>query len=247
MGADWTASGAPDPAVDYLEGELLLDEPDSALLRAFAGRHQLTVNTLFQGAWALQLSHRSGVDDVVFGSVVSGRPADFPAVESTVGLFLNTLPVRVRVVPEAALLPWLGALQAQQAEARRFELSPLVDVQRWSGVPGGQALFESVLIFQNIPIDLSLAERNLRLLDARSRERNNYPVTVVVVPDSQLLLRMVYDSRRFRAATVTRMLEKLHRMLMEMVAHPESSLAAFSPIPAPERRELIDSFNQSLD
>ena len=245
-GASWEA---PDPEENYRERELRLDEDDTARLRAFAGESQLTLNTLVQGAWALHLSQRNGAEDVVFGSVVSGRPADLPGVESTVGLFLNTVPVRVRVTLEAPLLPWLAALQARQAEARRYEFSALVDVQKWSGLPGGQVLFDSVVIFQNIPLDPSLSdpERNLRVLGVSSTERNNYPLTLVVVPDEGLVLRMVYDRRRFRDAVVTRTLEKLHRLLVGMVAHPGGSLASFSPSTAVQRQQLVNGFNQALE
>jgi non-ribosomal peptide synthetase component F len=240
---------APGKEADYGARELRLAPAEIARLRAFARESQLTLNTLVQGAWALHLSQSEGTEDVIFGSVVSGRPVDLPDVESTVGLFLNTLPVRVRVVSERPLLSWLAGLQEQQAEARRYEFSALVDIQKWSGLSGRRALFDTVVIFQNIPLDPSLSDpkRNLRVLGISSKERNNYPLTLVVTPDAGLVLRMVYDRRHFQEIAVARMLEKIHRLLLEMASRPEGSLASLSPSSAVERQQLVNGFNQALE
>ena len=90
--------------------------PVTAALKALGRQHRLTLNTIVQGAWALLLGRYSGESDVVFGAAVSGRPAALPGVESTIGLFLNTLPLRVRLASEKSLLAWLEELQAQQVE-----------------------------------------------------------------------------------------------------------------------------------
>ncbi len=138
-------------AADYDEQRQHLSEALTDALQTLARQHHLSLNSLVQGAWAVLLSRYSGEADVIFGVVVSGRPAALAGVESMVGLFMNTLPVRVRVSPEASLIPWLQALQAQQVEARHYEYSPLVQVQRWSDVPPGLALFDTLLVFQNYP------------------------------------------------------------------------------------------------
>src|SRR6185295_5695742 len=98
-----------------------LSVAESSRLRLAAQRHGLTVNTVVQGAWALLLSRYSGERDVVFGSTVSGRPAELAGVESMVGLFINTVPTRVRVEPGRAVRSWLADLQAAQAQSRRFD------------------------------------------------------------------------------------------------------------------------------
>src|SRR6185436_11435234 len=97
----------------------------TAGLQALAQQHQLTLNTLVQGAWALLLSRYSGEADVVFGVTVSGRPATLAGVETMVGLFINTLPARVKIPTTQSILDWLQALQAQQLEARQYDYSPL--------------------------------------------------------------------------------------------------------------------------
>ena len=124
----------------------------TAALRLLARRRGVTVSTLLQGAWGLLLASYSGEDDVVFGATVSGRPAELAGMEEMVGLFINTLPVRVRLGPEARLGEWLGGCRPAQAEARRYDFAPLPEVQKWSEVPAGQPLFESIVVFENHPV-----------------------------------------------------------------------------------------------
>jgi amino acid adenylation domain-containing protein len=233
----------------HREDHLWLDEAETAALWAAGARHEITVNTLIQGAWALLISRRSGTGDVVFGSVVSGRPPDLSGVESIIGLFLNTLPVRVRVTPGADLAVWLKALQQQQAEARRYEFTPLVDIQRWSGIARGQVLFESVVIFQNIPINVPLSQPGGRLKVAASRsiERNNYALTLVAEPGPRLRLKLVYDSRRFSSAMGARLLRQVQKLLAEMAGNERCALGSLSAGSETERTQLISSFNQDLE
>src|SRR5205085_4004820 len=126
-----------------------LSEAASAALQSLARQHRLTLNTLIQGAWALLLSRYSGEEEVLFGATVSGRPATLEGVESMVGLFINSLPVRVKVFPHEPLLSWLERLQEEMVELREYEYSSLVQIQGWSEVPRGTPLFESIVVVQN--------------------------------------------------------------------------------------------------
>src|SRR5262249_19828580 len=141
---------------DYAEQLLQLSTALTAALGAFARQHHVTMNTLVQGAWALLLSRYSGEDDVLFGGTVSGRATAFPGVEAIVGLCINALPVRVHVSRESALIPWLQRLQAEQVEREQYTCSPLVEIHGWSDVPRNMPLFESLVVFENYPLDTAL-------------------------------------------------------------------------------------------
>lgn len=151
----------------------------TASLQSIIQKHRLTLNTLFQGAWALLLSRYSGESDIIFGATVSGRPPSLTDVESMVGLFINTLPVRVEVKPDAVLLSWLQDLQAQQIEKEQYSYSSLIEIQGWSDVPRGTPLFESLVIFENYPISLDKALQGwsdqLTISDGYGVEKTNYP------------------------------------------------------------------------
>ncbi|HEV7518404.1 MAG TPA: amino acid adenylation domain-containing protein, partial [Thermoanaerobaculia bacterium] len=210
--------------------------------------HQLTLNTLVQGAWALLLQRYSGREDVVFGTVTSGRSAPLPGIEDIVGLFINTLPTRVRVSPLARLALWLQDLQAWQAEMRQFEYTPLVKVRGWSGLEGGTPLFESILVFENYPVDESVRERagrSLRIGEVEVHEQTHYPLTVTASPGARLGLRIAYETRRFDRATVSRMLGHLESLLSGMAAHPDAALAELTLLGLPERQAWLREWNDT--
>ncbi|HKG80721.1 MAG TPA: amino acid adenylation domain-containing protein, partial [Pyrinomonadaceae bacterium] len=181
---------------EYAEQQIQLTESATARLQEFAQQHQLTPNTVVQGAWALSLSSHAGRDDVVFGVVVSGRSVEVTDIDSMVGLFINTLPTRAKITPEAELNTWLKQLQAQQVEMGQYEYSPLARIQAWSEVEPGKPLFESIFLFENYPIT-SVADSDVRVGNVRSIERSNYPLTVWAIPDKELVLRIGYNTRRF--------------------------------------------------
>ena len=229
--------------------EARLSAASTAALRDFARRLRLTLNTLAQGAWALLLSRYSGEEDVVFGATVAGRPAALPGIEGTVGLFLNTLPVRVRVPAGEPLIPWLQALQERQVEARSYEQTPLVEVQGWSDLPRDTPLFESVLVFENYPVPpLSAGEgaaaspsQGLRadLYPDGGMGHTNYPLALVVGTGDGLGLRASHDRPRFAASAVRRALEHLRRLLEEMVGAPGRTLGEIPLLSPEERRQLL--------
>jgi amino acid adenylation domain-containing protein len=234
-------------AAGYAEQQQRLSAPLTEALQTLARRHHLSLNSLVQGAWAVLLSRYSGEEDVIFGAVVSGRPAALVGVESMVGLFMNTLPVRVRASSAASLIPWLQALQTQQVEARHYEYSPLVQVQRWGNVPPGLPLFDTLFLFQNYPGRTTVQEwvRNLEIRQVRFVPRTNYPLTVLVIPGPELVLRLSYQCACFDSATMTRMLGHLQTLLEGMVVDPGQRLADLPLLTQAERQQLLVAWNDT--
>ncbi|HEV7905477.1 MAG TPA: condensation domain-containing protein, partial [Pyrinomonadaceae bacterium] len=233
---------------DAVQGEQRLDlsEETTSALNGLARRHELTLNTIVQGAWAIMLSRYSGETDIVFGAAVAGRPADLAGVETMIGLFINTLPVRVRVRAEERLLAWLKALQAQLVELRQYEYSPLVDVQAWSELGRGRSLFESLLVFENFPVNSAVQEQKgtLRVEDLRWEEASHYPLSMVVVPGRELQLRMEYNTNLFDAATIERMIAHFAELLKEIAAEPEKRLEELSLLTPAERQRMLFEWNE---
>jgi amino acid adenylation domain-containing protein/non-ribosomal peptide synthase protein (TIGR01720 family) len=224
--------------------ELHLSSQDSASLQAFARGHQLTLSTLALAAWGLVLARHSGEQDVVFGNTVAGRPAELPGADTMVGVFINTLPVRVRLAPASSdVLPWLQELQALQAEQRRFEHSPLVEVQSWSQVPRGTPLFESLLVFENYPLDSSLLgpDSPVVVRDIQAVEATNYPLTLSVIPSGALRLRAVHDPARLDGENVQRLLEHWRQALLSLTR--AARLGEVSLLTEDERRQVLVDFN----
>ncbi|MGW4277826.1 condensation domain-containing protein, partial [Streptomyces seoulensis] len=201
------------------EVRLTLPADATRALENLARTSGLTLNTLVQGAWAVLLARQSGREEVVFGTTVSGRPPELPGADAMTGLFITTLPTRVTVPAEGTLLDWLRLLQSDQSEDRRFDHLPLTRMRALTELPERAHLFESIVVFENYPVDDGLAAAHgLRLTDLTGVETTNYPLSLVAYPGAELTLRLGYDPRLFDAATVRRTAEYLSVLLTGMPA-----------------------------
>jgi len=209
---------APSPNLQaYYARAISLSTDETVRLRDAARKHRLTLNTLVQGAWALVLSRYSGQHDVVFGATVSGRPPELEGVEEMVGIFINTLPVRVRVAPEMPVADWLWQLQKEQFESRQYEYSPLTRVQGWSEVKRGSPLFQSIVVFENFPgtTSSSVAANHggPGVGEVRCLIKESYPLTLAAHPGPQMLLEIKYDTSLFDAVIIRHMSKHLETFI----------------------------------
>ncbi|MFB2923836.1 amino acid adenylation domain-containing protein [Aerosakkonema funiforme] len=237
----------PSQFPSYDEQQLKLSTETTAALQSLARKEQLTLNSIVQGAWALLLSRYSGEEDIVYGATVSGRPPTLPDAESMVGLFINTLPVRVWVDSHEFILPWLQQFQTQFVELRQYEYNSLIEIQGWSEVPRGVSLFDSIVVFENYPVDPAVGQinSNLKIGNFRTFGKTNYPLTVTVIPGLELLLKIGYVCDRFHTDTIKRMLGHLETLLLNIVANPTQRLSELSLLTTPERYQILIDFNQN--
>ncbi len=239
-----TLAPAPD-SHGFREHRARLSPGVTRAVQGFAQAQGVTLNTVVQAAWTLVLARYSGDADVLFGVTVAGRPADLPDAGSIMGVFINLLPLRVRVPPALRLADWLQQIQATNLELRQYEYSPLVQVQGWSEVARGTPLFESLLVFQNYPMDEAVEEYRRGLgIELRAEEAwTNYPLTVYVVPGSELTLMLSFDTQRFDGGAVARMAESMCALLERMAGQPEARLAELSLPGEAERQELVAAWD----
>ncbi|AMA46431.1 non-ribosomal peptide synthase/polyketide synthase [Pseudomonas alabamensis] len=232
--------------VGHAEHDTQIDAPTTARLSRFARDCKVTVNTLVQGAWALVLHRRLGQRHVVFGATVAGRPAELNGIEQQIGLFINTLPVIVPVEAGQRLGAWLAGVQALNLSLREHEHTPLFDIQRWAG-QGGDALFDSLLVFENYPVAEALQQGSstgLRFGPVNTHEQSNYPLTVVVGLEAQLSLRYSYDRLAFSAAIVEQLGEQVRHVLMQMLAGGrEASIDTVALLDAEHRQAALSAWN----
>ncbi|MFF4715455.1 amino acid adenylation domain-containing protein [Streptomyces eurythermus] len=217
-------AGLPGPTLVGTTGrtevphELVVRELDEATTRALTARtaaHGLTLNTVVQGAWAVVLGGLTGGHDVVFGSSVSGRPPELPGVEGMVGLFTNTVPVRVRLAPDEPFLASLHRLQREQAALQPHDHLGLAEIQRAAGL---RTLFDTTTLFVNYPMDPSAwaaaLDGRLRMRAFTAADDTHFPLRLAVVPGERLSLRLGHrpdafgpDEARRLAARCARVLE----------------------------------------
>ncbi|MBN5518265.1 amino acid adenylation domain-containing protein, partial [Pseudomonas aeruginosa] len=213
----------------------------TARLKTFAQRHAVTLNTLVQAAWSLLLQRYTGQDTVVFGATVAGRPAELAGIERQIGLFINTLPVVATPQPGMRLADWLQEVQARSLALREQEHTPLFEIQRWAGL--GEALFDSLLVFENYPVAEALEKGSpggVRFGPVSNHEQTNYPLTVALGVGDRLSLQYSYDRQAFSDAAVEQLDRHLLNLLEGFVDNAERTLVELSLLDA-EERVLIDS------
>ena len=225
--------------------------PDTLLtqVHASASAHHVTVGTMLYGAWALLLQRYSDRDDVLFGVTMAGRPHDLVGAEDMVGLFINTLPLRLWLPEEETVVAWLQSIHEQQAILRTYEQTPLAQVQEWSELPPQTALFESLLVLENYPVDnaqLRQAGLSFQVTDFQAQERTNYPLTLALRSGDTLELTFFYDTVLFTEAQIARMgahfVRGLQQLVMAGEQQPLSTLTILTPA---EETQLLQSWNDT--
>nr|ADU56091.1 hypothetical protein CA878-13 [uncultured organism CA878] len=235
--ADPTRVPDIDTAVVELSAELTDD------LARLARGHDLTLNTVVQGAWAVVLSQLAGRNDVVFGATASGRPADLAGVESMVGQLLNTLPVRVRLDGGRRAVELFAELQRDQSALMAHQHLGLQDVQ---AVVGPAAVFDTLVIYENFPRkglgqapDGGLTLRPVK----RGRNSSHYPFTLITGPGERMPLILDYDKGLFDRAVADSVVGALARVLERLVAEPEVLVGRLTLLSDAERALVVDDFN----
>ena len=228
---------APAGGTPLLEGhgggreELRLSAEVTQRLAALAKAQRVPLNTVVVAAWGLVLARQCGWDEVVLGVTMSSRPATLPLVRERVGVFINTLPIRLRVPSRTPFLAWLETVQAQLAELQEHSHTPLDQVRAWSGLAPGTPMFESHLVFENYPFNLRgmpLAP-GIEVTDAQSFEWNHHPLTVMVEPGDQLEVRLQYQRHRFAPQPMRRLLADYGEALERIAAAPERAIEPVRP------------------
>ena len=226
----------------YCEVIEYISEPDCLGLKSLAQHLGITFNTLVQAAWALVMAEHTGVDEVLFGITVSGRSNDLNRIETMAGLFINTLPLCLQLDRDSLLADWLKAIQTKQFTLQQYEYSSLADIKQCSGI---SVAFDSILIFENYPVDKTLLKEDqaLRLCAVKAFEHTNYPLTLLAIPDKGLSLQITYNSSLFSIETIKAFLHRLSIHLRTMsLQSSENTLADFyQPANSSEQTEFLQS------
>ncbi|MGI9597397.1 MAG: condensation domain-containing protein, partial [Acidimicrobiales bacterium] len=248
-----TAVSERQPYRRYGASQRRLDERRTKALLGFTGEQRVTLSTALQAAWGLVLARYEGSDDVVFGVTTSGRPATLPGAETMIGMLVTTLPARIRI--EGAQRPgdWLRAIQDRQLGVRDHEYAALVDVQRWSDVPSGQGLFNSILVVENFPDyeppAAGGADGSVLAIESRDyRVQSNYPLSLIVLPGPELTLKVVCDPDEFSEARVEEILGHVDAMLDSLASGAAATVDELAMIDSTEIDRLDEwSSGPALD
>ncbi|MEO3851199.1 amino acid adenylation domain-containing protein [Streptomyces sp. B8F3] len=225
-----------------------LDKALAGLVRA----HGVTLNTVIETAWAMVVGQLAGRSDVVLGAAVAGRPAELPGMEHMLGLFINTVPVRVRLDPAQSVAGLLADVQARQSALMDHQHLGLADIQRLAG-PG--ATFDTVMAFENFPAGVGasgdphaahgVAPAGLRFTEATVWGETNYPLTLVADPAGGLRLKLSHRLDSFDTCAAGAVLDRVVRVLERMAADPGAPVGRLDVLGGPERARVLGDFNDT--
>ncbi|WP_040497722.1 non-ribosomal peptide synthetase, partial [Fulvivirga imtechensis] len=225
---------------------LVLNEQKTRTLRQVSSEHGVTLNTILQTAWGILLARYNNTNDVVFGTVVSGRPAELNGIETMVGLFINTIPVRINFDNDI-IKDLLKKVQQDAIEGESNHYSPLSEIQVASGL--GMALLDHILIFENYPIADEIEGENRgedlhTVTDLELFEQSNYDFTLVVLPGDTIRLNFEYNSNRYSSEVIDRF--KSHfEAIIDQVGYSNKLVSDIDILSSQEREKLLDEFNNT--
>ena len=241
------SSGTDVESGAYAVQEIRLTASLTTAIRQLAASHEITPNTILQGAWAILLGRYTGKKDVVFGVTRACRKSAMGGADDVINLFINTLPLRVALPTALPVLPWLVGLRAQNIGVRPHEHTPLVSIQQWCQTDSKAQLFDSILVFENFLLDSVLREQggDWQNRTFELRGKTNFPITVGVNLDTELLIKISYYQKWFSDRAIARMLGHLKMLVEAIVADPERQISSLPLLTAVEDRDILHVFNDT--
>ena len=217
----------------------------SSAVSELARSRRTTVNVVLQGAWAQLLSSLTGQHDVVFGTTVSGRPAEIADAESMVGLLINTVPVRAKLTAATTTADLLEQLQGAYNDTLEHQHLALNEIHR---AIGQDTLFDTFFAYENYPIETGVpqGDHEFAITDITTRESTHYPLTVQAQPGTQLRLRVEYDTDVFDATAVGALIDRFERVLTAMAADPARPVSSTDLLDEREHARLDEIGNRAV-
>ncbi|WP_017611886.1 non-ribosomal peptide synthetase, partial [Nocardiopsis salina] len=225
--------------------ETTLPQETAQALNTVARRIGVTPNTLLYTAWALTLRAQTGRDDIVFGSTVSGRPPEIPDVSSIIGLFFNTVPVRIDPRPDERLLDLFERVHEQQSALLPYHHVNLAEIQRQAGTG---TLFDTLYVLRNTPKDASQVrelEEAVGLQSVSAADATHYPLTFVVEPGEETAVSLAYRPDLFDDTTVQRLFDRALAAIAALAHAPEQRVADLDLLSEEETRAVLVEPNRT--
>ncbi|WP_211750154.1 non-ribosomal peptide synthetase [Paenibacillus sp. Marseille-Q4541] len=238
------AEGRPEGSQEEVgRVETFLTPEQSQRLEEISIQFGVTVNTMIEAAWGILLQRYNRTSDAVFGKVVSGRSVELEGIEEMLGLFINTVPVRVKCNDRTSLKELLNELQNQALQSTQYEYCSLSDIQNQNEL--GSELIQTMLAFENYYEQKNEEQTKIHLSLEQAREQTNYPLTLVAYKSDMLALGLMYDTRTYGETEVQRILNRLTTILLHMIKYPEGEIGDIEVVGQAEMELILDHFNDT--
>ena len=218
----------------------------SNALRTLAADSGATLATVLQAAWGVLLRRLNRTDDVVFGAIVSGRPASLSGVERMVGLFICAVPVRIHCDENTSFSDLISNTQADALAAEPHHHLPLPEIQTLT--PLGRELFDHLLVFENYPLDRTTASNpghELVIEHVEAHDRTHYEFDLTIDPSESITLRFGHERSVFGDEQIARLADRFQTLLNGLAATPSEPLHHIDDVSATEQNRVTSEFNQN--
>jgi amino acid adenylation domain-containing protein len=236
------------PGIPHTEKyQARLDQHTKNKIEEFARKHRITLAALFYSSWGILLQKYNNSDDVLFGTTVSGRSAKLEGIEDMVGLFINTLPMRVKQIPAAAVTGMLNQVNHALKAREEYESTSLVDINQYSQSDNRGELFDSLVVLENYPLDrrLMLKDSELSVESYSLVETANYDLVVEIVLFDDIDIDLVYNREYFEPATIERMSDHFCRIMENIIKNPTQPVHEIDILSEEEKQQLLVDFNKT--
>ncbi|MGF7047827.1 fengycin family lipopeptide synthetase D [Paenibacillus sp. DS2015] len=239
----------PNTGASYIKQEVAftLGTKETTHLLLLAQQQQVTLNVVFQTIWGILLQAYNGTDDVLFGSVVSGRPMELAGIETMVGLFINTIPVRIQSDHNTTFAALVKQVQEQALQSGTYDYYSLAEIQGMSLLK--QNLFQHIVVFENYPVAQQIVEAGqasgdrFTMMDAEVFEQTSYDFNVLVVPGEELEVKLVFNAQVYDPLRISRIEDHLRQIVAQVVNIPNLLIHDIQVVTLEERQEQLIAFN----
>ncbi|MEV9652305.1 non-ribosomal peptide synthetase [Bacillus aerius] len=225
------------------EIEWAMSKEETAALSELALQQNATLSSALQSAWSILLSRYQRSNDVLFGTVVSGRPSDLAGVDRMVGLFINVIPRRIQLTDQMTFRSLLSETQQQSLAAEPHQYIPIYDIQ---AKVGQQQLIDHIVVFENVPAAKKDEQESLlgfTVEDMNVYEKSNYDLNLLASPGEQLQLKLAFNQRAFDPAFVRKLKDQLTLLIKGAIKHPDQSVHTLTLVTKQEKQRMLEEWN----
>ncbi|MBY0125172.1 plipastatin non-ribosomal peptide synthetase PpsC [Bacillus subtilis] len=226
-----------------------IPEKETSELQKIAAACGATLNTVFQALWGIMLQKFNRRDDAVFGSVISGRPSELKDVENMVGLFINTIPIRVQS-DFLSFSDLVSGMQKDMTEAEAYSYFPLYDIQAQSALK--QELIDHIIVFENTPTQQEIEELNqagsfdFSVKDFEMEEVTNYRCSVKVIPGRTLYVRIHFHTGAYQPNMMSEIKDYLLHMISDVISDPSLPVSKMTLLDEDKTRKIVSQNNRTV-
>ncbi|MCP5050629.1 MAG: AMP-binding protein, partial [bacterium] len=222
-------------------------------LDVFTKSRKLTPASLFYSAWGILYQRYSNSEDVLFGTTVSGRSGNIKGIESMVGLFVNTIPLRVRIKDNIheTVEDFLHRVNNQLQERETYQSTSLVEIKESSRFNIDDQLFDTLMVIENYPLEKALQKNKERAAHSLSIDSYSmyesipYDLTVGITPFNGIGIDFSFNPECFDPQSIERLAGHFMNILEDMIYKPGNRLSQLELLPETEKKQVLYDFNNT--